>query len=446
MNKKTIIIIITALIIILGITGFIIWNNNNQIGSTISLDINSGIEINLTKSEKVKSVTALTSNANEIINDDLKGKSLNDTLKIIIDNVIEKDYIKDEVAILVNTAGNIDREKVKNIIEKTFEKKQIDALVIEVENITDDDKDFASEHDISPAKAAYINLITSENDEINQNILIDKPISELKETKETGRYCDEGYTLEGEFCVKEIGREVAINDSICPNGYEEVNGVCYEASSTIDEEYCKNNLKLENGKCVGTEKVDAKAKCSTGTYNSKTNKCEVLAYINAGTKVCRESDDLLLDNGKCAVHHMGAHFDEPDAVIDPNTECCCGDTYKNGWCYNLPNGDYDSTIKCSTGTYYDSGEKGAGCYKLESSDPTYYCDNGTLDSNKCVISVSKNPDKRPTCKDGLTLLENRICIDKNSTKEKEAGYRCEKENSRLENDTCIILEIVEANN
>ena len=74
MKKKIIISIIGCLILIIGIIGFIIWNNN-RIVSTFTLDINPSIEINLDKNDKVKSVVALNEDAKGIIGKDLKGKT-----------------------------------------------------------------------------------------------------------------------------------------------------------------------------------------------------------------------------------------------------------------------------------------------------------------------------------------------------------------------------------
>ena len=79
MNKK--IIIPIFIIIVIGFIGFIFWSNMTI--STITLDINPSIEINLKRNSKVKSVIALNDDAKDIINNDLFGKSLKDALKII---------------------------------------------------------------------------------------------------------------------------------------------------------------------------------------------------------------------------------------------------------------------------------------------------------------------------------------------------------------------------
>ena len=72
MKKKIIISILGCLILVIGIIGFIFWNNRTI--STIYLDINPSIEIKISNSEDVVSITALNDDANDVISNDLVGK------------------------------------------------------------------------------------------------------------------------------------------------------------------------------------------------------------------------------------------------------------------------------------------------------------------------------------------------------------------------------------
>ena len=162
------------------------------------------------------------------------------------------------------------------------------------------------------------------------------------------------YSREGVQQIRQLHRGLGFRKGI--------EGKCYLQVATKEEPYCKDGFTLKDGKCLGTERVNASGSCSTGTYNSKNQKCEVLTYVSEGTKKCREADDLLLSNGKCAQHHNPAHMD-PSEVTNPAEECCCGDTYQNGWCYSLPDGNYDPTTTCPSGSTLTTGEKGTACYK-----------------------------------------------------------------------------------
>ena len=452
-KKKLIIGGIVCLVVVLAVVLILVLGgkkkeddkkDDNKVASTVTLDINPSLEMDLNSKKEVLDVRALNGDANAILEADLKGKSWDDALKGIADKIVEHGFADaDQVVMIINVTGEAKGEELSNGIRHVFGEKNLDPDVIVIEDISEEDKELAKQYNITPAKAAYINTVTKENTNVTFEQLVEKPVKELKETKETGKYCDEGYNLEGDFCVREKERVAAIKSSVCPKDTEEVKGICYKRAETEKEPYCKNGLTLKDGKCVGTEEVNAEAKCSEGTYNSKTGKCESSELKGEGTKTCNEEHDKLLSNGKCAAAHPGAHtYGDNDEPFDEATECCCGDTFdkSNGWCYSLPNGNYDAKVTCPSGQTAKDGK----CYEVKTSEPTYSCSKGNLNGNKCTVEVSKNPEYKASCKNGLTLHENRVCIDKNSTVEKEEGYSCKQKDSKLEGDQCVVMEIVDA--
>ena len=118
-KMKIVISIIICLILIIYIIIFIFWNNRAI--SRITLDINPSIEINLDKKDKIKSVIALNDDAKEIINGSLKGKSIDDVLNSITDNLIEKEYVtNDLVDIILYSEGNISNKENGFICEGEY--------------------------------------------------------------------------------------------------------------------------------------------------------------------------------------------------------------------------------------------------------------------------------------------------------------------------------------
>ena len=225
--------------------------------------------------------------------------------------------------------------------------------------------------------------------------------------------CPDGFTMDGNKCIREIERFEAeavydCEEDTILEGINCVRNIFVEPSEGTG---CEDGLTLENGYCVGTLKespVDA-YKCNIGTYNSKTGKCDVLTYVSKVNASCKEENDIVLDNGKCAAAHPGAHSYGEPGEVDPATECCCGDTFKNGWCYSLPNGNYDATLTCPNGSKYTSGDKGKACYKESTSDATSYkkCNSGyTLSGNECTKSVKEKVGKVLTCESEFTLEDN----------------------------------------
>ena len=75
--------------------------------STITLDINPSIEINISKNDIVVNVKALNSDAKEVIAKNMKSKSLDDVLAIIVENITEKDYVdeKNKIDIILILKG-----------------------------------------------------------------------------------------------------------------------------------------------------------------------------------------------------------------------------------------------------------------------------------------------------------------------------------------------------
>lgn len=53
-----------------------------------------------------------------------------------------------------------------------------------------EDEKLAKEYNVSPAKIAYIKTIVKENEGINVEDLANKSVSEINETKITGKYCE----------------------------------------------------------------------------------------------------------------------------------------------------------------------------------------------------------------------------------------------------------------
>ena len=434
MKKKIIIPVIVCLILFIGIGGFIFWNN--RIVSTITLDINPSIEINLDINEKVKSIVALNDDAKEVINSNIKGKSLEETIDTIVDNLIDKGYVKenDTIEIILYSEGKISNNDIKEKLNNNLQDKKISSDIIVVDKVTKEDKELAKKYDVSPAKISYIRTIIEENNNIDIKDLANKPVSELNETKITGKYCESGYTLEGDWCLKEINRTQALQGNVCPDGYTEYAGKCYEEIKSIETNnyICSYGFKLINNNCISEETSDALGKCDSGDYEPISGFCIKKELIGDAEEFCRltPATDILM-NHKCY---------GPKPIL--NGGCANNDKIINGKCVDL-DVYYESDYRCKTGDL-ESDKK---CYrKVKEKPTTYYCDgNGEVNGTKCVIKHIEKPQKERTCPSGYTPVDDGSrCLNFNKTANKENGYYCEHENSKLSGKTCIIYEMIEA--
>ena len=112
MKRKRIIQIIICFVLIILIISLLLLKNNKV--STITLDINPSIEINLNKNDKIINVKALNDDAKSIISDNLKEKTLADTFEILISNLIQEGYAQKgkDLDVILYTNGKISNKDV----------------------------------------------------------------------------------------------------------------------------------------------------------------------------------------------------------------------------------------------------------------------------------------------------------------------------------------------
>ncbi len=458
MKKKNIILIILSIILVIGVICFIVLKNNNKIVSTITLDINPSVEINLDKDDKVISVVALNDDAKKIVNSNLKGKSLTDIFEMLISNLIEKGYVDEDknLDVILHVDGNIEDKTVSEQLEYEFGKKDVHSEIVIIENVTKEDKELAKKYNVSPAKVSYIKSITDDNENINIEDLTDKSVDELVETKQTGKYCDPGYTLEGDFCIKELRREPLTDGKVCPKGYFEFDNECYEeAEGTVtDKLVCNINWVLEDGKCYYRETIDAiavKTECTKGEEKTKgevglENKegtdsnekvCVDLSKASHPVSPCELNDgtEHTKANGKCYWHRA--------PIISTG---CPGKIKVNGYCWD----DASNVLICKgarDGKQYKSrNEYCEGSVKiLKPTVVEYGCENDfVLEGNKCKREIVGETHNEKLCPSGFTLLDSGQCINKKKSTNKTDGKYCANPNSKVKNNECVIYDIVEA--
>ena len=452
MRKKIIISSIVVVVLILGIIGFYIWDN--RVISTITLDINPSVEINLKRGNKVKSIKALNSDAKDIISN-VKGKKLDKALETLTDNVIEKGYANEgEVVILISSDGNVKNKTIEETLKSSFDKKHIPVEVITIKNITKEDEELAKKYNITPAKASYIKSVVKENENLEIKDLVDKSVKELNQTKESGFYCDPGYNLDGDKCYKEVERISASNGEVCPPEYNEYNGTCYHETGTIEgKNYtCPEGRTLKDNKCVMEWENDAtpsKYECASGELKkmsdvgipSNGGPDDYICYdaTNASKPILRcLTINHIMINGRCA--------DGPKPMI--GNGCEAGDPLVNGGCYTYDNGDQ---YVCPDGRIYQISKGGVPEYcpdTVKTSKPTiteYKCDDkkAVIEGNKCVVREEEDAFKERICRDNYQLIEGR-CLNLNMTKEKQTGLVCDGDNTRLIDNKCVIYDIIEA--
>ena len=454
MNKIFRIISVCFVLVIVVLIGYVIWDNMTV--ATVTLDINPSIEINLNRHNKVKSVVALNEDAKSVISDTLRGKSLNDSIDAITEKIVEKGFVENgHVVVIMHSEGNVENKNVEEHIKDIFNEKQIQPEVIVINEISKEDEELAKKNNISVAKASYINTIVKENENIDVSVLVDKSVDDLQETKMTGKYCDEGYFLEGDFCFKEIERHEVSTGMVCPEGYSEYNNTCYEESRILDKEEftCRDEFTLEGDKCIRKQVMDAEVagySCSSGMVRTKG---EVgIAVFNSGDSketVCVDTKTTT------AVNVCNLPASDPTERMSYGGKCywhrapviqagCPGKIQVNGACWD----DASNVYMCPGGYNANTRVAGETCYTvLKNVKPTvtgYKCEESdfTLNGKKCEKSEIEDAFHEHYCESGYTLIDNGRCYNLSKTADKISGYVCDGDTARIKNNMCITYDIV----
>ena len=124
----------------------------------------------------------------------------------------------------------------------------------------------------------------------------------------------------------------------------------------------------------------------------------------------------------------------------------------NGKCVNTKNDYYASEWKCPNGQMNSNADgsllyQDNKCYEKKLVEPiSYKCNEDyVLKEKECYMTIITKLKKETSCPDGYELVDNR-CINYNKTANREKGFVCEKDNSRMKDNTCVIYEIVSAKN
>ncbi len=438
MKKKIIIPVVICILVIMCVVVFLLLNRKT--GTVITLDINPSIEIVLDKDENIISISALNEDAKDIVAIDFNNKTLDDVFGSIVDKLIDNELTSDNsVDVIIYSKGDMKGSKVAEKLEFNFGQKNIHAETIVIDKITKEDIELAAKYNVSPAKASYIKTIVKDNENIKVEDLINKPVREVNNTIKTGKYCDEGYSLDNDACLKEISRVNAKEGNVCPSGTEEYKGACYKTSPISDgEEYCTEGT-LKDHKCIIPVTIPATGKCEKGDYDNSY--CVIREYYGEAHQYCRLTPSTdLLRNGKC--------YGRKPPI---NGGCLGGDSLVGGYCYDFSaNSGYKADWVCPDGSFLTNPEgslpnNDTKCYKETKTQVTsYYCEEGyTLSGTNCTKEEEHGVEHKMVCPSGYTLVNTR-CYNLNKSYDKEPGFICEGENTRAQGNVCITYEIIPA--
>ena len=454
MKKKMMIAGALCLVVLIVVVVLLLLNRKNSGVATLTMDINPSIEIKL-KKDKVTEVNALNEDAEKVlekVNDDM---NLEEVMTEIMNKAAEYDYIRDDTAVvLIHVDGKVDMDELRRYIANPLTEKNLGLDLIVIDKITKEDRDLAKEYDISPAKAAYINKIAKEKN-IDVEYFLNRSIREIKETEASGNRCEEGWTLNGDWCYKEKAREKAKEGKVCPRGYIEHDGKCYEEGRPEEtEEYeCAEGRTLKGDKCIREEERDPVPKSFTCSSGELTKKSDIaLAQPGSGDDgyICVDKSKATHPMSPCELHDGtettmsgGKCYWHRAPVI---AEGCPGKIQIGHMCWD----DASNVLVCKgarDGKQYSS--RNEYCENsIKYTDPIvseYTCENEfSMKGTKCIKEEEEPAQHKTACPSGYTKVDHDRCINETKTAELTDGYVCDMPDTDIKGDTCIIYERAEA--
>lgn len=149
-----------------GFMGYNGWQTKNAVDSTVMLDVNPSISIDVNSKEKVLSVNALNDDARKIVGDmDFKGSELDVTVNALVGSMVLNGYLDDvQNSILVSVengdaaAAKSLQDKVTATINSVFTKEGFEPAVLSQTVAKGDDqrKTLAEQYGISEGKTELI--------------------------------------------------------------------------------------------------------------------------------------------------------------------------------------------------------------------------------------------------------------------------------------------------
>ena len=215
-----------VLILVLCLSVILNPGTKSSAESVILLDVNPSFSIKIDAEENVVSIKAQNEDAAKILGTtDHKGKHIGQVVNVIVDSMIENDYIGElRNSILVSVEdedadrGDKLREKVAEMVNQRLQNCKVDGAVLSqaVDCNKKEYKDLAKQHDISVGKAALIQEMISKDATLTFEDLAELSVNELaviSESKQLGTDSvkQTGTPSQKEYITKEAALEAALN-------------------------------------------------------------------------------------------------------------------------------------------------------------------------------------------------------------------------------------------
>ena len=178
-----------------GMAGFPTYRTNYSVASTVSLDVNPSIEIQVNKKEEVLAVNPRNEDAQIVVGDmDFKGSNLDVAVNALIGSMLRNGYLNELANSILISVDNQDpaksaelQERLANEINAVLQSGTFDGAVLS-QSISADSKlrELADTYGITLGKAQLIQQITQQSAFYSFEDLVPLSINELNLLTESG--------------------------------------------------------------------------------------------------------------------------------------------------------------------------------------------------------------------------------------------------------------------
>lgn len=178
-----------------GMAGFRTYRANYTVASTVSLDVNPSIEIEVNKKEEVLAVNPRNEDAQIVVGDmDFKGSNLDVAINALIGSMLRNGYLNELANSILISVDNQDpaksaelQERLVNEINAVLQSGAFDGAVLS-QSISADSRlrELAEAYGITLGKAQLIQQITEQSSLYSFEALVSLSINELNLLTESG--------------------------------------------------------------------------------------------------------------------------------------------------------------------------------------------------------------------------------------------------------------------
>jgi hypothetical protein len=173
------------------------WYLRNRVSdSVITIDVNPSIQIITNRKDKILSVTALNEDARSVIaGNDYSGEKLEDTVDVLMNSLVEQQYIREDQKAILLTVTNKNADKADKIrsradaaILNSLEAQNIKPTILS--QIISREKSrtkLAGKYNISEGKLKLIQDMISVNSGLSLDLLAQLPIEKLLQLADGAR-------------------------------------------------------------------------------------------------------------------------------------------------------------------------------------------------------------------------------------------------------------------